>query len=323
MGQTSSISHRERLHVGQLLAAYERNDHNKTYPVILAFVQWFCITSKKPTIAFHMPLDFRISGLPRFDTFLAHLSNSDNRDKFCVAVVQWTPLFEGHVSLLLAGMFTHRPGATVRWRMYDPNYPFDYTCHDAAYTQAYAALLQKVQHGLQQAVAASPYKAHVAQIACNLRGAGLIATQGDLQRSCLRMSDTKGMCMLICLSVLTQLVDNAIICNVSDDKYVRAFGHFSFIDNCISIGLARHSEEPAKVLSELAEILASDLRQVYHNFGGCDCLSLLRPASLRALGLPLLLLLPPSRVLRVLRVVVLRGQSRSHGRLLIVRGVSA
>ena len=75
-----------------------------------------------------MPLDFRISGLPRFDAFLAHLSNSDNRDKFCVAVVQWTPLFEGHVSLLLAGMFTHGPGVTVRWRMYDPNFLFDYTC---------------------------------------------------------------------------------------------------------------------------------------------------------------------------------------------------
>ena len=91
--------------------------------------------------------------------------------------------------------------------MYDPNFPFDYTCHDAAYTQAYAALLQKVQHGLHQAVAALPYEAHVAQIACNSRGAGPNATQGDLQRSCLRMSL---MCMLICLSVL--LVDNAIIC---------------------------------------------------------------------------------------------------------------
>ena len=180
-----------------------------------------------------MPLDLQISGLPMFDTFLAHLSNSDNRDKFCVAVVLWTPLFEMHTSLLLADMFTHRPGVTVRWRMYDPNFPFDYTCHDAAYTQAYAALLQKVQHGLQQAVAASPYKAHVAQIACNSCGAGPIATQGDLQRSCLRMSHTKGMCMLICLSVLTQLVENAVIWNVSDDKYVRAFGNFSVIDNCI------------------------------------------------------------------------------------------
>ena len=114
MGQTSSISHRERLHVGQLLAAYERNDHNKTYPVILAFVQWLCITSEQPTIAFHMPLNFQISGLPMFDTFLAHLSNWDNRDNFCVAVVLWTPLFEGHISLLLAGMFTHGPGVTVR-----------------------------------------------------------------------------------------------------------------------------------------------------------------------------------------------------------------
>ena len=233
MGQTSSISHSERLHVGQLLAVYERNDHNKTYPVILAFAQWLCITSERPTIAFHMPLDFQISGLPMFDTFLAHLSNSDNRDKFCVAVVPWTPLFEGHTSLLLAGMFTRGPGVTVRWRLYDPNFPFDYTCHDAVYTQAYAALLQKVQHGLRQAVAASPYKARVIQIACNSRGAGPIATQGDLQRSCLRMSHTKGMCMLICLSVLTQLVDNAIICNVSEDKYVRALGNFSVIDNCI------------------------------------------------------------------------------------------
>ena len=224
MGQTSSISRRKRLHVGQLLAAYERNDHNKTYPVILAFIQWLCITSEKPTIAFHMPLDFQISGL---------LANLDNRYKFCVAVVLWTPLLEGHTSLLLADMFTHGPGVTVRWKMYDPNFPFDYTCHDAVYTQAYAALLQKVQHGLQQAVAASPYKAHVIQIACNSRGAGPIATQGDLQRSCLRMSHTKGMCMLICLSVLTQLVDNAIICNVSDDNYVRAFGNFSVIDNCI------------------------------------------------------------------------------------------
>ena len=113
MGQTSSISHRERLHVCQLLAAYERNGHNKTYPVILAFIQWLCIASKEPTIAFHMPLNFD-AARPRFDTFLAHLSNSDNRDKFCVAVVTWTPLFEGHVSLLLAGMFTHGPGVTVR-----------------------------------------------------------------------------------------------------------------------------------------------------------------------------------------------------------------
>ena len=39
--------------------------------------------------------------------------------------------------------------------------------------------------------------------------------------------------MLICLSVLTQLVYNAIICNISDDTYVRAFGNFSVIDNCI------------------------------------------------------------------------------------------
>ena len=177
MGQTSSISHRERLHVGQLLAAYERNDHSKTYPVILAFVQGLCITSKKPTIAFHMPLNFQIFGVPMFDTFLAHLSNLDNRDKFCVAVVLWTPLSEGHTPLLLAGMFIHGPWVTVRWRMYDPNFPLDYTCHDAAYTQAYAALLQKVQHGLQQAVAASPYKAHIVQIACNSRGAAPIATR--------------------------------------------------------------------------------------------------------------------------------------------------
>ena len=229
MGQTSSISQRERLHVGQLLAAY---DHNKTYPIILAFVQWLCITSQKPTIPFHMPLDSIDFGLPKFDTFLEHLSNSDNRDKFCVALVLWKPL-SGHASLLLAGMFPHGRGVTVRWQMYDPHFPFDYTCHDAVYTQVYAALLQKVEHGLQQAVAASPYKAHVIQIACNSCGAGLIATQGDLQRSCLRMSHTKGMCMLICLSVLTQLVDNAIICNVSDDKYVRAFWNFSVIDNCI------------------------------------------------------------------------------------------
>ena len=242
MGQTSSISHRERLHVGQLLAAYKRNDHNKRYPLILSFVLWLCMTSKKPTIAFHMTLNFQISGLPMFDTFLGHLSNSDNRDKFCVAVVLWKPLSEGHASLLLAGMFTHGPGATVRWGMYDPNFPFDYTCHDAAYTQAYAALLQKVQHRLQQAVAALPYEAHVAQIACNSRGAGLNATQGDLQRSCLRMSHTKGMCMLICLSVLTQLVDNAIICNVSEDKYVRALRNFSVIDNCICSYMRELSE---------------------------------------------------------------------------------
>ena len=246
MGQTSSISHRERLHVGQLLAAYERNDRNKTYPVILAFIQWLCITSKKPTIAFHMPLDFDTFDTFRFDTFLAHLSNSDNRNKFCVAVVLWKPVSEAHVSLLLAGMFNHGFGPSVRWRMYDPNFPFDnLTCHDAAYTQAYAALLQKVQHGLQRAAAASPYEAlngHVIQIACNSRGAGPNATQGDLQRSCLRMSHTKGMCMLICLSVLTQLVDDALICDVSDDMYVRAFGNFSVINNCICSYMRELSE---------------------------------------------------------------------------------
>ena len=242
MGQTSSISHRERLHVGQLLAAYERNHPKKTPPVILAFIQWLCITSKKPTTAFHMPLDFDF-GLTRFDTFLAHLSNSDNRNKFCVAVVLWEPLSEGHVSLLLAGMFNHGFWVTVHWRMYDPNFQFDNNiCHDAAYTQAYAALLQKLQHGLQQAVAASPYEAHVAQIACNSRRAGPNATQGDLQRSCFRMSHTKGMCMLICLSVLTQLVDNATICNVSDDKYVRAFGNFSVINRCICSYMRELSE---------------------------------------------------------------------------------
>ena len=242
MGQTSSISHHERLHVGQLLAVYERNDRNKTYPVILAFIQWLCIISKKPTIAFHMPLDFLNFGLTRFDTFLAHLSNSDNRNKFCVAVVLWKPLSEGHASLLLAGMFNHGLGVTVPWRMSDPNFPFDNICHDAAYTKAYAALLQKVQHGLQQAVAASPYEPTVAQIACNSRRAGPNAGLGDLQRSCLRMSHTKCMCMLICLSVLTQLVDNAIICNVSDDKYVLAFGNFSVIDNCICSYMRELSE---------------------------------------------------------------------------------
>ena len=92
MGQDSSISHHEGLNVGQLLAAYKRNDHNKTYPVILAFLQWLCIPSiAKPTIALQMPLDFQISGLPRLHTFPAHLSNSDNRDNFCVAVVLGTP----------------------------------------------------------------------------------------------------------------------------------------------------------------------------------------------------------------------------------------
>ena len=69
-----------------------------------------------------------------------------------------------------------------------------------------------------------------------------IATQGDLQRSCLRMSHTKGMCMLICLTVLTQLADNAIICTVSDEKYVRAFGNFSVIDNSICSYMRELSE---------------------------------------------------------------------------------
>ena len=49
----------------------------------------------------------------------------------------------------------------------------------------------------------------------------------------------------------------------------------------------------------------------------------LRPASLRAPSLPLLHFLPPTWVLGVLRVVVLPGRSRSHGRRLIIRGVSA
>ena len=141
-----------------------------------------------------MPLHFLNFEFVRFDTFLAHLSNSDNRNKFCVAVALWKAQeAEAHVSLLLAGMFNHGFGPTVRWRMYDPNFPFDNICHDATYTQAYAALLQKVQHRLQQAAAALPYEAlngHVIQIACNSRGAGPNATQGDLQRSGFRMSHT-------------------------------------------------------------------------------------------------------------------------------------
>ena len=48
--------------------------------------------------------------------------------------------------------------------------------------------------------------------------------------------------MLICLSLLTQLVDNAIICNVPDEKYVRAFGNFSVIDNCICSQMRELSE---------------------------------------------------------------------------------
>ena len=48
--------------------------------------------------------------------------------------------------------------------------------------------------------------------------------------------------MLICLSVLTQLVDNAIICNVSDDQYVRAFENFPVIDNCICSYMRELSE---------------------------------------------------------------------------------
>ena len=90
-----------------------------------------------------------------------------------------------------------------------------------------------------------------------------------------------------------------------------------------SVGLAGQSEKPAKILSELAEVLACELRQVHHDLGGGNSLSLLRPASLRASGLPLLLLLLPTWVLGVLRVVVLRGRSRSHRRRLIIGGVSA
>ena len=95
------------------------------------------------------------------------------------------------------------------------------------------------------------------------------------------------------------------------------------LDSSTSTGLAGHSEKPAKILSELAEVLACELRQVHHNLGGGNSLRLLRPASLRVSGLLLLLLLLSPWVLGVLRVIVLRGRSRSHRRRLIIGGVSA
>ena len=92
------------------------------------------------------------------------------------------------------------------------------------------------------------------------------------------------------------------------------------LDPSTSVHLAGQSEEPAKILSELAEVLACELRQVYHDLGVSNSFSLLRPASLRALGFPLLLLLPPTRVLGVLRVVVLRGRRVRKSHCLVFLG---
>ena len=53
------------------------------------------------------------------------------------------------------------------------------------------------------------------------------------------------------------------------------------LDPSTSVGLAGQSEKPAKILSELAEVLACELRQVHHDLGGGNSLSLLRPATPR------------------------------------------
>ena len=66
------------------------------------------------------------------------------------------------------------------------------------------------------------------------------------------------------------------------------------LDPSTSVGLAGQSKKPAKILSELAEVLACELMQVHHELGGGNSLSLLRPASLKASGLPPLLLLLPT-----------------------------
>ena len=69
--------------------------------------------------------------------------------------------------------------------------------------------------------------------------------------------------MLICLTVLTQLVENAIICTVSDDKYVRAFENFSVIDNCICSYMRELSETCVRTFqSNCYRALVTTLMQV-------------------------------------------------------------
>ena len=250
MGQNTStnsaITSREHLYVGQLLAWYERDNGSISleYSGILGFIQWLLCTNlldEHDSTIFHMPLDFDEGPAhTKLDTFTHHLY--EHRNKFCAALVTWMPYSDdgvGHASLLLAGMFTHGSGIFVRWRMYDPNYPFDDTIPcDPEYARGYAAQLDAVQAGLQRTVGWYGIKlggggrAQIARITCNSRGGvggHTGVTQEDMERSCLLMRHSKGICVLICLTVLTQLLDNSITINDS----MRAFENYSVIDNYV------------------------------------------------------------------------------------------